>query len=178
MIKAGRAGGLLGGLKSGACKARVGPDNGRFQPVRNKFRTWKLSGVTFAQFRYLLQHLHLRRQQGARKPYLRKHELPSKIRLAHDIDAALKLMNGTKFGHPDRFADRVSGEVEGAMRATRDHTFKALLSMAVRFRQSPRGLASDMARGGLVKWKTAMMRRKRARGTYRQTGHTDKHLQR
>ena len=45
--------------------------------------------------------------------FLRLGSLPSWITAAPDVDKVLRIMNGTRFGHPDRLNDRVSKEIRG-----------------------------------------------------------------
>ncbi|CAK0883224.1 unnamed protein product [Prorocentrum cordatum] len=106
---------------------------------------------------FLLRRLHARREQGAPRPYLRLHELPAWIRVAQDIGAAVGLMNDTNFGHPNRFKDRVFVEIQDAMATTTCPTKKLFIAMGVRFRQSPRKLASNLAAARPTKWPAALV---------------------
>ena len=82
-------------------------------------------------------------------------------------------MNRTKFGNPNRFDDRVSVEVQNAMKATVDGVFQILIAMGVRYRSSPRGLAAEMLRAGRTQWKQSILSTKRGHHVYRQTGVSD-----
>lgn len=172
-----RKGGRLGGSASGACKARTGPQNARFRARRGKFRTWRPSAVTFAMFQVLLARLHKAREQHKSKPFLRLGCLPSWITVAPDIDKVMRIMNGTRFGHPDRFKDRVSKEIRSAVVHLGEPSAQAAVCIGVRYRQSPRMLAHCLAaagRGG--SFAAALHKTKRGFRTYRQTGLSDRAL--
>ena len=79
---------------------------------------------------------------------------------------------GTKFCHPDRYKDRVSQEVIRAC-GGKNLALQFALAVLVRYRSSPRGLATSLARRPHSEWSKIWRRRGRA---YRQTGTTDEQL--
>lgn len=118
--------GREGGRKSGASKKRFGVHNHRTRLTKSKPSTWKTFGLTFPKFQYLLAKLHHGRENNLPKPYLKKSGLPKWIANGlENIDKILETMNGTKFGHPDRFKDFVSKEIVAAMRQEKHRVKKS-----------------------------------------------------
>ncbi|CAK0886817.1 unnamed protein product, partial [Prorocentrum cordatum] len=125
----------------------------------------------------LLASLHKAREQRKARPFLRLGSLPSWITAAPGIEDALRVMNGARFGHPDRFRDRVSKEIRSAAVHLRDPSLQAAVCIGARYRQSPRMLAHRLAaagRGGC--FAAALTKTTRGFRTYRQTGLSDRAL--
>ena len=72
------------------------------------------------------------------------------------------------------FHDRVSVEIKDAMDSKRDPVKRAYIAMAVRFRNSPRQMADNLAKAANPA--DALLLTKRGNGTYRQTGIGDDQL--
>ena len=112
---AGRKGGRAG---KGESKARMGIQNGNTSLDQDRHATWRVIDVPFEVFAELLELLHHNRLAKKSKPWLRFERLPKHIceKGYEDLAVVLELLNGTKFGHPDRYMDRVSKEILAAMR--------------------------------------------------------------
>ena len=66
--------------------------------------------MPFEVFAELLELLHRNRIANKPRPWLRMEALPKHIceKGCEDLAVVLDLLNNTKFGHPDRYMDRVS----------------------------------------------------------------------
>ena len=160
-------------------KRRFDSENGRSKAQPSNFRTWRSLDVTFDMFRTMLALLHRGREQGLPRPWLRKGMLPAHWgrMQSRDLDVAILLMNKTRFCHPDRYEDRVSKEILAAMNDVKhDPVHAVAISLAVRHKQSKRGLADALARTTVDNVGIVAKTVKRARGVYRQTGITDEQL--
>ncbi|CAK0875051.1 unnamed protein product [Prorocentrum cordatum] len=140
------------------------------------YRTWEITTITFPISQRLLAKLHERREQRAPKPLLRRSILPEWVLAAADIDQAIRIMNSTRFGNPDRFKDRVAVEILGAARRVRDPSAQAAVCMGVQYRQSPRDLAAHLGTISLTAIGGALTHETRGVRTCRQTGLSDKKL--
>jgi len=107
------------------------------------------------------------------RPYLAL-PLPSNLQKRmhvpkEELSQILEIMNTTKFGHLYRRRDRVSKEISVAMR--RQPQVRAVaISLAVRYSQSPRGLAASLAQQDKEsKFVDCVVAASRGRA-YRQTG--------
>ncbi|CAK0797684.1 unnamed protein product, partial [Prorocentrum cordatum] len=132
--------------------------------LRKNNRTWEITTILE------------RREQRAPKPVLRRSILPEWVLAAADIDQAIRIVNSTRFGNPDRFKDRVTVEILGAARRVRDPRAQATVRIGVPYRQSPRGLAAHLGTINLIAVGGALSHTKQGFRTYRQTGLSDKKL--
>jgi hypothetical protein len=104
-----REAGRLGGHAEGDVKRRCGEANGNCTVELDSHVTWKTTPVTFDTFLYLLELLHQRRVAGARKPWLKVADIPNDAEIPPDVAMrVIEVSTRTKFGHPDRYQDRVS----------------------------------------------------------------------
>jgi len=139
--------GAKGGEKRGDTKRRFGVHNNRTKLDIDTPSTWKTFGLSFPKFQYLLKKLHYGRENALPRPYLRKSELPSWVTSGlEDVDKILKVMNGTKFGNPDRYKDRVSREILKSMGKAKKRVQKIAISLAVRFSGNVKGSGSQGGR--------------------------------
>ena len=156
-------------------KARLGPANGMCALDLQRHRTWKPIDVPLEVFAELLDSLHQRRladKSGRRRPYLRWRWLPRGTRAAghEDLKHTLHLLNTTTFGHPDRYMDRVSKELLRAMGQMSSAMWAVAVSIAVRYKCSPRGLAQKLAAATSADFEKLVREEKNADNTYRQLG--------
>jgi hypothetical protein len=109
--------GMHGGLATGDYKKRHGVENGMTKVDLQRYQTWKSIHTRFDVFLKLLDILHKRRLARAPKPWLREQDVPKNAGIPDEEQATVvDLMCKTKFGHPDRYMDRVSQEILRAMR--------------------------------------------------------------
>ena len=80
----------------------------------------------------------------------------------------------TKFGHPDRYKDRVSQEILRAMKYSNKMQAVAI-SVAVRFKSSPRGMAQKLVKAESCKFKELVAGESNG-SVYEQTGCSKKDL--
>jgi len=64
----------------------------------------------------------------------------------NDLDESIRVMNKSTFCHPDRFKDAVSKQVLDAMKRSCCQVRAIAVSLAVRYKSSPRDLASKLAK--------------------------------
>ena len=79
-----------------------------------------------------------------KRPYLKLSGLPKWV-LSPDLKAVVHVMNSTRFCHHDRFKDKVSKEILGSMKKQRRTVDQVALSVAVRYKGSPKALAPKLA---------------------------------
>eukprot|EP00969_Alexandrium_andersonii_P137808 6094490-Alexandrium_andersonii.AAC.1 len=70
-------------------------------------------------------------------------EVPSSQRGLRDVAVVVKLINATRFGHPDRYKDRCSCEILKAMKKCTP-TRAVAISIATRYKSSPKGFAGKL----------------------------------
>ena len=115
--KCKRDAGSAGGSACGDAKRRCGVTNGSCTLELDRHVTWKATPVTFEVFLKLLARLHERRLASAPRPWLSPKDLPADADIPADVvQHVIEVMTGSKFGHPDRYEDRVSKEILSSMR--------------------------------------------------------------
>ena len=170
------AGGKRGGLSgTGDTKRRANTRNGRFLPQQQNHKSWKSLQLKISDFELLLRNLHQGRESKRKQPWLRTSSLTS-LSYIPNINDIVQVMCGTRFGHPDRYEDAVSREITCAMRRCTTKSWRTAIAIAVRYSQSPRGLAAALAKASTA---AAFMKQlscfKRSK-VYRQTGITTANL--
>ena len=70
-----------------------------------------------------------------------------RINKAVNIKDVLRIINKTKFGNHNKFDDKVSKDILSVMASSTDPVCNALITLAVRYRSSPRALARHVAKG-------------------------------
>jgi len=163
---------MLGGRTAGDTKARLADANGRCRLKLKDHKTRKTIHITFVVFLRLLTLMHQRRQGGAAKPWLTVRDMPDNAGVpSAEAKLAINIMRTTKFSHPDRYQDRVSMEILDAMRRTDSINRAIAISLAVRYKSSPRCLSAALVSATSAAFKTLV--RESANGVaYEQTGNT------
>ena len=110
-----RDAGRAGGIACGPTKRRCGVKNGRCKLDLDRCATWKPMPILFESFLRLLGLLHQRRMAAAPRPWLKATSPDMKIP-ADMVPSVVEVLTESKFGHPDRFQDRVSQEILTSMR--------------------------------------------------------------
>ena len=165
------AGGRLGGRSgTGDAKRRLHQNNGRFLPRQQDYKSWKSLDISIRDFEILLQRLHEGREYERKRPWLRASNLPSSASSIYNIADIVDTMCNTRFCHLDRFKDAVSKEITYAMRQATSKHWRIAISLGVRYAESPRGLATALAKTATAKdFKEKILSCTRSR-VYRQSG--------
>ena len=163
---------------TGDSKARVGVRNGRCSLSLDRYQTWKPLHMRFDVFLLLLGMMHKRRLAKAARPWLRVTDVPQDAGVP-EAEAALivSIMRDTKFGHPDRYQDACSKEILSAMRSSCCKARSVAVSLAVRYKSSPRDLASKLVKATKTVFEQLVCQE--TNGTaYEQTGNTKEDVSR
>jgi hypothetical protein len=119
---------------------------------------------------YLLELLHQRRLAGARRPWLKVADIPSDAEIPPDVaKSVVEVLTQTKFGHPDRYQDRVSKQLLSAMRRADTVERAVSISVSLRFKSSPGGLSSRLAPASPMEFRRLVATAKNGTA-YEQTG--------
>jgi hypothetical protein len=161
--------------------------NGRCLKSQTNFRTWTPLAIGYDDFERLLVQMHANRvaarRNGRSGPFLSMRDVPADMRSKYaqkDLAEVVSTMASTKFCGLDRYKDFVSIEITKALRKLNGHLeFQVLLSLLVRFRQNPRGMAPAVAKkllspqGGTGTAAVEVSLKFKRAVCYRQTGITD-----
>lgn len=177
------AGGRRG---TGLCKVRRGAANGRYLRKVNNYLTWNSLALEYDDFEYLLVAMHKNRRDLRPGPYLLLGDLPVRMLDKYDNKTLLEvidIMTTTKFCNLNRYQDYVSEELTRVMKCRKlDIEHKIFVSIMVRFKQSPRGLATALLKDFLqdpsMNSKNVIKTAKQFKRSvcYRQTGITNTRL--
>ena len=128
------------------------------------------------RLRISLRKLHSGREQGHPRPWLGKACLPQRFYSIPKLNEILEAMSTTCFCHIDRFRDAVSLELQDVVKQARSDYWSVAICFAVRYMQSPRGVAMKLLKAKDKKEFTNIILSSRRSKAYRQTGITTVNL--